>query len=75
MVRRALPCILARAALTELDEQLAVAPALVWGQRQDTGHVVVLRGFLLLGNKGCEHSGVGTEQTKLGSPRTPTLEK
>lgn len=34
--------------LTELDEQLAVAPALVGWQGEDTGHVVILRRLLLL---------------------------
>lgn len=34
--------------LTELNEKLPIATALVGGQREDAGHVVVLRGLLLL---------------------------
>lgn len=38
--------------LTELDQQLAVAAALVGRQGQDAGHVVVFCRFLLLENGG-----------------------
>ena len=38
----------AKVLLTELDQQLAVAPALVGRQGQDAGHIVVFCGFLFL---------------------------
>lgn len=34
--------------LTELNKQLAIAPALVGRQRQDAGHIVVFCGLLFL---------------------------
>lgn len=34
--------------LTELNKQLAIAPALIGRQRQDAGHIVIFCGFLFL---------------------------
>ena len=64
--------------LTELDQQLSVAPALVGGQGQDAGHVVVFRGLLFLEKPGwseCEGRDPAQGRTEGPPAGALTLEK